>query len=62
MEVSRRGAEAAMAEQDLDGPQVGAVLQQVGGEAVAQGVDGDVLVQPGGLAGTLADLRARSRW
>ena len=39
-----------MAEQDLDGPQVGAGLEQVGGEAVPQGVDGDVLVQAGVLA------------
>jgi hypothetical protein len=34
MEVSRGGVEAAMAEEDLDGPQVGAGLQQVGREAV----------------------------
>ena len=34
-----------MPEQDLDGPDVGAGLEQVSGEAVAQGVDGDVLVQ-----------------
>ena len=49
-----------MAQQDLDGPQVGAGLEQVGREAVAQGVDGDVLVQAGGLAGTVADLAVRS--
>ena len=36
MEVPSRGVEAAMAEQDLDGPQVGAGLEQVGREAVPQ--------------------------
>ena len=46
-----------MAQQDLDGPQVGAGFQQVGREAVAQGVDGDVLVQPGGGQRRLAGLR-----
>ena len=54
MEVSSGGVEAAMAEQDLDGPQVGAVLQQVGREAVAERVHGDVLVQPRGAARRLA--------
>ena len=46
-------------EQDLDGPQVGAVLEQVGGEAVSEGVHGDVLVQPDGAARRPADLAAR---
>ena len=50
MGVDRRGAKAAVAEQDLDDPDVGAGLQQVGGEAVPQGVDGDMLAQPRGLA------------
>ena len=45
-----------MPEQDLDGPDVGAGLEQVGGEAVPQGVDGDVLAQPGGPRG----LRGRA--
>ena len=39
-----------MAEQDLDGPQVGAILQQVGSKAVPKRVHGDVLVQPSGEA------------
>ena len=43
--VDGGGARAVVAEQDLDGPQVGAGLEQVGGEAVPQGVDGDVLLQ-----------------
>ena len=43
-----------MAEQDLDGPQVGTVLQQVGRKAVPKRVHGDVLVQPGGEARRLA--------
>ena len=37
-----------MPEQDLDGPHVGAGLEQVGGEAVAQGMDADVLAQARG--------------
>ena len=44
-----------MPEQDLDGADVGAGLEQVGGEAVPQGVDGDVLAQPGGAGGLDAD-------
>ena len=43
-----------MAQQDLDGPQVGAVLQQVGREAMPERVHGDVFVQPRGEAGRLA--------
>ena len=50
-----------MAEQDLDGPQVGAVLQQVGGEAVPQRMHGDVLVQPRGAARRLGRLHTRPR-
>jgi hypothetical protein len=34
--INGRGPRARMPEQDLDGPQVGAGLQQVGGEAVSQ--------------------------
>ena len=45
-----------MAQQDLDGPQVGAGLEQVGREAVAQRVDRDLLAQAGGAAGAGADL------
>jgi hypothetical protein len=36
MNIPRRGVEAAMAQQDLDGPQVGAGFQQLGGEAMTQ--------------------------
>ena len=38
-----------MPEQALDHPDVDPLLQQVGGEAVAQRVHGDRLVEPGGL-------------
>ena len=38
-----------MPQQALDHPDVDPLLEQVGGEAVAQGVDGDRLVEPGGL-------------
>ena len=41
------GVDALMAEQDLDDADIGAVFQQVGGEAVAQGVDGDVFADAG---------------
>jgi len=34
MEIPRCGIEAAMAEQDLDAPQVSAALEQARGEAV----------------------------
>ena len=46
-----------MAEERLDGPDVGAGLQQVGGEAVAERVDGDVLLQAGVATGA-----AQTRW
>ena len=39
-----------MAEQHLDDADVGAVLQQMGGEAVPQRVDRHALVEPGGGA------------
>jgi hypothetical protein len=46
-----------MAQEALDHPDVDALLEQVGGEAVAQGVDGHRLVEPSSLnrlaAGTL---------
>ena len=38
-----------MAQEDLDGPQVGAGLEQMGGEAVPQGMDDDPFGQPGDL-------------
>src|SRR4051794_2982962 len=56
MDVPRGGAEAAMTEQDLDGPQVGAGLEQMGGEAVPQGMDDDPFLQPGDLSGLVARL------
>ena len=47
--VDGGGSEVAVSEQDLDDRMSVPALQQVGGEAVAQGVDGDVLAQPRGL-------------
>ena len=51
-------SQVAVAEQRLDGADVGAGLQQVGGEAVAQRVRGDRLAEsrlrPGRSAGDLA--------
>ena len=46
--VDGGGLEVAVPEQDLDGADVGAGFEEVGGEAVAEGVDGDVLAQAGG--------------
>ena len=38
MGINLGGGQVAMAEQLLDAPQVGAAVEQVGGEAVPQGV------------------------
>src|SRR5271155_3870344 len=56
MNVPRRGGEAAMAEQNLDGAQVGPGFEQMGGETVAQRVHDDVFAQAGRLAGAVADF------
>src|SRR5438270_8443737 len=45
-QISRRGAQIAMAEQQLDGAQVSAGLQQVDGEGVSQGMWPDRLADP----------------
>ena len=44
--VDLRGGEIGVAQHLLDGPQVGAPLEQVGGEGVTQRVGGDVVGQP----------------
>ena len=56
MDVLRCRAQAAMTEQDLDGPQVRAGLEQMSGEAVPQRVNRDALAQSGFPSGPLADL------
>src|SRR5712692_5579528 len=56
MDVPRRGVETVMSQQDLNGPQVGTGFEQVGRETVAQGTNGDVLGQAGGLARPEADF------
>ncbi len=43
MRVARRRRQAVMAEQDLDDTNLDAALEQVGGEAVPQGVHADPL-------------------
>ena len=45
------GAGAFVAEKGLDVAEVGAVFQKVGGEAVAEGVDGDAFFDAGGFDG-----------
>ncbi len=51
MQVAHGGADMTMAEQALDGVQVDAGFEQVGGEAVAQGVDAGGVGKTGGIAG-----------
>ena len=51
--VDLGGGDVAVAEQGLDGAQVGAIHQEVGGKGVAQGVRADMLGDAGqqGIAG-----------
>ena len=42
--INFRGADAGMAEQFLNDPQVGPIVQEMGGEAVAEHVRGHVAV------------------
>ena len=46
MEVSSGGVEAAMAQQDLDGPQIGAGFQQMSRKAVPERMHSHVLSSP----------------
>jgi len=54
--VTRRGLDAAVAEQDLNDTDISAILQQMGAKAVAQGVDGDPFAKPGGACRFPADV------
>ena len=45
--VERGGVELLVTEQDLDDADVDLLLEQMGGEAVPEGVQGDALVDPG---------------
>ena len=49
------GAGGFVAEEGLDVAEVGAVFEQVGGEAVAEGVDGDAFFYAGFLDGCFKD-------
>jgi hypothetical protein len=58
MQIDRRFLEVTMSEQHLDGSQVGAGFQQMGGKAVAQGVGMDALVlKAGALRGALTAVQ-----
>ncbi len=46
MGIEGGGLDAAMSEQNLDRSQIGPRLQEMGGEAVSEGMDGHVLAQP----------------
>jgi hypothetical protein len=54
MRVTQGGRELVVAQQFLQGGQVGAVLQQVGGETVPQRVHARLLAQAGGAHGAVA--------
>jgi hypothetical protein len=51
MQVAAGGAKRAVAEKALDDPKVGAVFQEMSGEAVAKHMRGDPLGDSGGLSG-----------
>ena len=55
MGVDRRGSQTAVPEQDLDRPEVGAPFEEMGREAVPQGMDRDVFVQTRFLGGPDTD-------
>src|SRR4051812_5007984 len=59
--VARRRGDLPMPQQVLDHPDVDALLEQVGGEAVPQGVHGHRLVEPGGLDRLAAGPLHRAR-
>ena len=55
MQIDRRLFEVTMTQQHLDGAQVGAGFEQMGGKAVTQGLGMDVLVfKPSALCSSLA--------
>ena len=49
-----------MTEQDLDNPNIGAALQQMGGKAMPKGVGRDALVDPGTLSRRAASRLKRT--
>jgi len=54
MQIDRRFLKVAMPQQHLDGSQIGAGFEQMGGKTVAQGMGMDVLVlQTGAFGGVL---------
>lgn len=53
MEIDLGGFDAVVAEKFLDLGDAGSACQEIGGEAVAQGVGGDALVNPGFAGGEL---------
>ena len=61
VQVSRGGLQIAVAEQELDAAQIGARVQQVAGERVAQHMRAKGLLDPQLLAQLLADNSNRVR-
>ena len=56
MAITCRGLQLAVTQQHLDHTDIDLIFQQVGGKAVAQGVDGDPLVQFGRRCGSVTDV------
>ncbi len=57
--IDHRGFQAGVAQQFLDGADIGAGFQQVGGERVPQGVAGDAFVDAAAVGGALDGLLNR---
>lgn len=66
--VAGRGLQMGVTEHDLDDPDVGAALQQVGGKAMPKRVGCNTLADPGYPSGVgrrrlrLADINASGAW
>ena len=54
--IASRGVDAAMSEEHLNDPDVFAVLQQMRGKAMAEGMGGDSFVDPRQMSCCAADL------
>lgn len=61
MEIDGRFFQALMAQQNLNGPQIGAGLEQMRGETVAQGMRMDVFPEAGLLGSLLTGMPNRFR-
>ena len=53
--VDLGGRDRRMAQEGLDGTDIGSVAEQIGGERVAQGVRGNIFAHDAGFGGIFAD-------